>query len=294
MTFQKILCPIDFSAESDYALRVAVRLATRANAELVVGHTWYAGEYALGEYTFPSRVVEQMIEDEERGLAAAIRDAKSLGATRVTSHLMTGYPWQQIVDTLRNDAAFDLVVMGTRGRTGLSRVVLGSVAEKVIRHAPCPVLATRERTEVPPFRNILCPIDFSDSSRHAIELAATLVEPSGAGITLLHVLDLPVTYSGEPTIRDFIGDLDQRAAKTLAQWAADLKAKVSVPVTVRTRIGNPGAQTLAVLDDDPPFDLVVTGSRGRTGIRRAVLGSVAEKIVRHAPCPVLVARRREE
>lgn len=294
MTFQKILCPIDFSAGSDHALRVAVRLATRWNAELVIAHAWYAGEYALGDYTFPSAAVDRMIEDDQRGLAAAVRNAKTLGATRVTTNLMTGNPWQAIVEALRGDRAFDLVVMGTRGRTGLSRVLLGSVAEKVIRHAPCPVLATREQPEVKPFRHILCPVDFSSSSRHAIELAAKLVEPGGTGITLLHAIEIPVSYSGELPVRGLAEDLDRHAAKMLGHWATDLEAKVDVPIHTRWRIGYPGAQTLAVLDDDPSFDLVVTGSHGRTGTKRALLGSVAEKIVRHAPCPVLVARRRDE
>jgi nucleotide-binding universal stress UspA family protein len=80
----------------------------------------------------------------------------------------------------------------------------------------------------------------------------------------------------------------------LSHWATDLEAKVEVPINTRSRVGNPGAQALAMLDDDPSFDLVVTGTHGRTGLKRALLGSVAERIVRHAPCPVLVARRREE
>ncbi len=295
MSFRKILCPIDFSPGSDYALRVAVRLATHTGAELVIVHAWYLPPMAYaGEQPFPPAALQQMVDNGERGLAAAVREATTLGAERVSSRMLTGLPWDRIVETLRTDRALDLVVMGTHGRTGLARVLLGSVAEKVVRLAPCPVLATRGRTEVSPFRNVLCPVDFSDSSRHACELAAQLVEPGGAGITLLHVLELPVTYSGEPPMKGFVEDLDKRSARLLAQWAADLKAKVSVPVTTRSRIGYPGAQTLAVLDDDPAFDLVVTGSHGRTGIKRALLGSVAEKIVRHAPCPVLVARRREE
>lgn len=171
-------------------------------------------------------------------------------------------------------------------------MLLGSVAEKVVRHAPCPVLTTREGQDPAPFVNVLCPVDFSASSQHAIELASQLVEPGGKGITLLHVLDLPVPFSGEPALAEFTRDLDVVAARQLEGLATELRAKVSVPVITRTRIGSPGAQILRALDEDPTIDLVSVGSHGRTGIKRALLGSVAEKTVRHAACPVLVARTR--
>jgi len=108
----------------------------------------------------------------------------------------------------------------------------------------------------------------------------------------LHVIEVPVSYSGEPRVEGFVDALDKHAARLLETWAADLRTKVSVPVTMRWRIGSAGAQTLAVLDNDKSFDLVVMGSHGRTGLRRALLGSVAEKVARHAARPVLIARKR--
>jgi nucleotide-binding universal stress UspA family protein len=167
---------------------------------------------------------------------------------------------------------------------------LGSVAEKVIRHAPCSVLAVGPGSEAKPFSHVLVPTDFSDSAQHALELSAQLVAPTGT-ITLLHVIEVPVAYSGEVPVPDFERVLDKRAAAALDQAAARLASLTSATVRVRSRIGYPGAQTLAVLDDDRSVDLVVMGSHGRTGIKRVLLGSVAEKIVRHAGRPVLVARR---
>lgn len=294
MSFQRILCPIDFSAGSSYAARVAARIAKRDGAELALVHVLdWSIVASLDGYSVSPQVLEQLQGDAERGLETAKRDALANGAKRVTTKLLTGAPWDRITGFVDADPIIDLIVMGTHGRTGLKRVLLGSVAERVVRHARCPVLAIRERAELAPFRTILCPIDFSASSRHAVDLAAKLVEPGGAGITLLHAIELPVAYSGELPMPDLAEALDKEATRLLAQWAAELKKKVSVPVTTRSRVGNAGAQTLAVLDDES-FDLVVTGSHGRTGIKRALLGSVAEKIVRHAPCPVLVARPREE
>ena len=288
--FRKILCPIDFSAGSQHAMQLAARMAG-ADADLVLAHAWHLSPLAYSA-ELPPAALEGLVSDADRGLATAFDELRKLGARRVTTTLLRGVPWDQIVETARGDAAIDLIVMGTHGRTGLARVLLGSVTEKVVRHAPCSVLTARPGREVTTFGRVLCPVDFSDESRHALALAAELAAPDGAGITLLHVVELLLTYSREsPTLDMF--EVNKGATHLLEEWAAELRAKVRVPVTTQIQIGSPGARVLAVLEDGPPFDLVVVGSRGRTGIRRALLGSVAEKIVRHAACPVLVARDRQ-
>jgi nucleotide-binding universal stress UspA family protein len=114
------------------------------------------------------------------------------------------------------------------------------------------------------YKHVLCAIDFSDSSRHAIEVAAELVTPGGAGITLFHAIELRVVYS----------------IQLLTEWGEDLCNKVRVPISIVLETGSAGARVLDVLERNPTFDLVIVGSRG----------SVAETIMRHAPCPVLVAR----
>jgi nucleotide-binding universal stress UspA family protein len=293
MTFKKILCPTDFSSGSQHAVRVAVRVATHTGAELVLAHVWHPPLFAFaGGDPFPAEAIQQVVKEKERGLAAATNEAIKLGAPRVTSRFLSGAPWDQLVELLRGDEAFDLVVMGSHGRTGITRVLLGSVTEKVVRHAPCSVLATRAPGDATSFAHILCPIDFSDSSRHAVERAAQFAAPTGAGITLLNVIELPVTYTGETFGVDFLQGIEQRSAGLLEEWASDLRSKVAVPVATEIKIGSPGMQTLAFLDHDPTFDLVVIGSHGRTGLGRVLLGSVAEMIVRHAACPVFVARTR--
>jgi nucleotide-binding universal stress UspA family protein len=291
MRLTKILCPIDFSPGSEQALRIAARMALDANAELVVVHAWYIPPAAVaGEHVFPAHVIQQIVDDSQRGLDDAVTRASGYGAKRVSSKLLTGTPWAEIVSELERQAC-DLCVIGTHGRTGMSRIFLGSVAEKVVRHAPCSVLAMRPDGEVGPFSHVLVPTDFSDSARHALELSVQLVAPTGM-VTLLHVIEIPVAYSGKVPIENLERDLDRQAAAVLDKAAAWVATKTSATVRVQSRIGYPGAQTLAALDDDHSVDLVVMGSHGRTGIKRILLGSVAEKIVRHAPCPVLVARNR--
>jgi nucleotide-binding universal stress UspA family protein len=291
MSFTKILCPIDFSAGSQQAMRVAVRLANERGSELVLLHAWHVPPMAFsGEYLLSADFIQEMNDAAQRSLDVALHDATALGAKRATAKLATGVPWNTITESA--EAGFDLIVIGTHGRTGLPRFLLGSVAERVVRHAPCSVLTVRPDGDPQPFRHVLCPVDFSASSRQAMELAAELVQPGGVGITLLHVLELPIAYSGEPSLPELCRDLDKRSADLLDAWATELRTKTSVPVTARSRIRGAGGETLAVLDDDRTFDLVVMGSHGRSGIARVLLGSAAEKVVRHARCPVLVARHR--
>ncbi|MBX3160945.1 MAG: universal stress protein [Deltaproteobacteria bacterium] len=286
MAFTKILCPIDFSAGSKQALRAATGLARTTGAELLVVHAWHIPAIAFApEAPLSPAVVQGLVDESQRALDAAVADALAGGAQRVRGKLRSGVPWRCIVDELEAEAS-DVCVIGTHGRTGLARVLLGSVATQVVRHAPCAVLVVRPDGESAPFRHALVPTDFSPSAVHALDLATALVAPGGA-ITLLHVIEVPVSYAGEVTIADFARDLDQRAAAAVEREAARIAGPT---VAVRTRIGYPGAQTLAALDDDRTIDLVVMGSHGRTGIARALLGSVAEKVVRHARCPVLVAR----
>jgi nucleotide-binding universal stress UspA family protein len=292
MTFRKILCPIDFSPGAQRAMRVAARVATESEAELTLVHAWYVPpmEFA-GEYSLSGDVMQQMSDGAAQALDAATREVQALGVKRVTSTLVTGLPWSKIVE-LAGDPEVDLVVVGTHGRTGLARVLLGSVAETIVRHAPCSVLTVRPDREATPFSHVLCPTDFSEASRQVIELASSLVRPGGTGLTLLHVVEPPVAYSEEPYRPELSSELEKRSAAELDRRATELRSAIAVPIVTRTRTGWPGAEILAALDRDRSYDLVVMGSHGRTGLKRLVLGSVAEKVVRHAPCPVLIARPR--
>ncbi len=271
---------------------MAVQLAKTNDAELVLVHSWYVPPlaYAGEAWMLSADIVDNMVQDSARGLAAALSTAVGLGA-RATSVLQNGAPSDRILTLLHGDPNFDLVVVGSHGRTGVSRVLLGSVAEQVVRHAPCSVLAARPRLTDGPFKTILCPVDFSETSRDAIDVAID-VGVEGTEIALMHSIELPTSYGQEPSLMDSVAEVDRTTTSALERWAETTRTKARGPVTAQTRRGRAGAQILELIDTGT-FDLVVMGSHGRTGIRRAVLGSVAEKVVRHAMCPVLVARKRQ-
>jgi universal stress protein A len=147
MTFRKALCSVDFSPGSTEALRLATTLCT-PDTQLVLIHVFQPYPYTFGtESGLTADIIANIEGDAERELANTKRQAESLGVRHVDTVFRTGSPWREIVRALEEDRGFDLAVIGTHGRTGISHMLLGSVAEKVVRHAPCPVLVARVRSE---------------------------------------------------------------------------------------------------------------------------------------------------
>jgi nucleotide-binding universal stress UspA family protein len=143
MRFKKLLAALDFSPLSDQAFHTAAAMAADTGAQLVLLHVLQnrSGE-ELPSYR-SHQIMPQHVAAADAKLAERKREANQLGAHLVSTRVEHGSPWYEIVDLLRQDRSFDLVVIGTHGRTGLKHVLLGSVAEKVVQHAPCPVLVVR-------------------------------------------------------------------------------------------------------------------------------------------------------
>jgi len=145
MGFTKILCAVDFSDNAREALRVAAELARASSALLVVVHVADPLPWSLrDDVQLAPSMIQELVDAEQAELARWQQLAKTFGAREVASRYLTGTPWDQIATLAQNDRTIDLVVMGTHGRTGLAHALLGSVAEKVVRHAPCPVLVVRQ------------------------------------------------------------------------------------------------------------------------------------------------------
>jgi nucleotide-binding universal stress UspA family protein len=139
----KILCPVDFSAASNAALNLAARLAVANGSELVIAHAYQFPGIAATEPMMAGRAIQAQLETEKRALVEAGAQARKLGATRVTTTFLEGAPWHQLVELAAADRGFDLIVMGTHGRTGLRHMLLGSVTERVLRLSDVPVLTLR-------------------------------------------------------------------------------------------------------------------------------------------------------
>ncbi|MCX5745168.1 MAG: universal stress protein [Proteobacteria bacterium] len=286
---RKLLCATDFSSGAVAARAVACRLAIRHDAELVLAHAWHQ---AYLDTSIAPLAITQMVQDARDALATEVAAARAAGVARVSSRFAAGITWTSIVDMANEDPTIDAIVVGTHGRSAIKRFLLGSVAEKIIRHAPCSVLAVRGEREHGDYEHVACAVDFADESRIALDQAAIFAAPA-TPLTLIHVVELPLAYGEEPWLVDTNG-MESAGRAELEVWASRASKELGREVIAQTHTGNPVRETVAVADADPTTDLLVVGSHGRTGLRRVVMGSVAERIVRHAPCSVLVARARPE
>jgi len=208
-----------------------------------------------------------------------------------------GDPWREIVAEADALPA-DLIVMGTHGRTGFEHMLLGSVTEKVLRRAGCPVLTVGR---VLPrtgglFRRILCAIDFSEHSEDTLQTALSLAQENEAEVTLLHVVDsLSGAPAGRLRARPEIGPLyPDLEAQILEQLREMTPAACRQWCEVKERVasGAPWRQILAV-GEETGVDLVVMGAHGYGPIGRFFFGSTSSHVVRQAACPVLVVRPGE-
>jgi nucleotide-binding universal stress UspA family protein len=273
MQMQRILCPVDFSDLSALALRHAGLLVRCSGAKLTVA---FANTFSAPPYFTGSDVadLEQQFRASFRAAELALRDfvQKELGtdAAGVEVLVVEGLPADGI-RRLARDTKPDLIVMGTHGRSGVNRFLLGSVAERVLRESEVPVLTVRGDTAQPtvPPKRILCPVNDTPAARAALSAAADLAACFGAEVLALHVKE----KGGAPAEEGIC-----------ATAAAEVRERCNVREL--TREGEPATEIIA-LARQTQCDLLVIGAQHKRFFDTTVLGSTTARVVRHAPCPVL-------
>ena len=296
----KILATTDFSDASRYGVRYAVSLAEKLGSAVALLHvveprTWLT---ELGSL-LPLREDSEVVAAASAQLAAlAKREAEGGVPVTCSVSVRTGNPFDAIT-TAALECAADLIVIATHGHTGAERFLLGSTAERVVRHASCPVLTVPIRTKPrrigkpSPFKlgKILVPVDFSKLSKGALPWAGLLAARLGAEIVLLHVVEqFPIDYvPARERKNDTFVPLTKKAGDDLEHIAGSLREAAGTNVSSIIDEGNlfevicRTAETLGA-------DLIVQTTHGHTGLKHVLLGSTAERVVRHAPCPVLTVR----
>lgn len=290
--FRSILVPTDFSEHAEAALDRAIALASASQG---VVHLLHAYEIPLGTIppygvAIPESVLLGVRDAAARRLEQAGARAEAAGV-RCEQHLMQSSPASAISESARTLGA-DLVVMGTRGNTGLKHVLLGSVAERTVRTAPCPVLTLKVGDGGDAaWRRILVPVDFSHPSGTAIELAIELAREQQGEVQLLHAYELPVsvTMAYGVAIPPALWEGVQQAGAQRLSEVADKVEKAGVRVTMAQRTA-PAADAIVEVAATDRSDIIVMATRGLTGLKHVLLGSVAERVLRTAPCPVLTLR----
>jgi nucleotide-binding universal stress UspA family protein len=278
--YEEILLPVDESTESSGLLHHAAEIAHWADAEVTL---LYVADTNRDSVTVAEgNVVDVLVESGEEIVEEASRVLESLGAD-YTTDVVQGAPAETIVDYAER-YEYDLVAMPTHGREGLSRYLLGSVTEKVVRLSPVPVLtAHADQEEFSfPYEGILLPTDGSESAQRAAEHALAL---AGATDATLHVLSV--------TEDSLLGeDADTSAAEEAIDAVTEAAAAQNVErLETNIEAGEPDEVILEYVEAHD-LDAIVMGATGRRGIDRVLLGSVAEKTVRSATVPVVTVGER--
>ena len=290
---RRILCPVDFSEFSQSVLAYAAAFAKLFGSEVTVLHVSATAVPPASAATEPAWLhvpeARKAIEDELRLLLAPL---SSTGVT-LRTRIAVGNTAAEIVRQAA-ERDVDLVVMGTHGRSGFDRLTLGSVAEKVLRKAPCPVLtippgAARTTTEVS-VRRILCPTDSSPCSERAMDFALSLADRADAAVTALHVVE---TIETRPELSGAMTELQTRRCDTELRFLEAINAARAggTGITNVVTLGRPYLEILRLVEERA-IDLVVMGVRGRGSVDMALFGSTTNHVVRRATCPVVTVGAR--
>lgn len=301
MNIEHIVVGTDFSPEAETAAKHALHVAHLTGATITLVHACAIIAPPSASVAGPwTELMQRQLAENTRKLEL-LREAMS-GQDRVVSHLLVDdVPDAAIVDVAARLGA-DLVIVGTHGFTGIKHLLLGSVAERVLRHSRSSVMiARRPEPEPPPepaidlrgrgYGSILVPTDFSDSSEQSLDMATSLAA-DGAIIEVWHWWNSP--YGGplpDPeALRQELADAARAAGEDMIRRHRDPRYRLSLHIAEGP--AKHGIQQQ--LTSGPGYDLVAMGSHGRRGITRWLLGSVAEATARHAPCSVLIARRPDD
>jgi nucleotide-binding universal stress UspA family protein len=287
------LCPVDFSEFSRRALHHARAVARWYEARLTVLYVHPDLSTEMLPVALGVRDRDQLMTELKEFTAAASDgvpiDLRVEEGTNVHHQILRA---AESIDA-------DLLVLGSHGRSGFERLLLGSVTEKILRKAPCPTLVVPRRApdatgdEVVQYKRILCPVDFSDRSLRAVEYALMRAQERASELTLLHVIEVPPELEAFP----LAGAFDREAFRAAAEADGLGRLATLIPDAARdyctiaplVRHGSAPTEILAAASERHS-DLVVMGGTGRGVLDVVVFGSTAARVSRNAACPVLVTR----
>ena len=297
---RRIISPVDFSDTTDAGLAPAISLATEFGSELVLLHVLNF-PYPQMDGGTPAFDLERYYVEMEQGAEAgllALVDEQTRQYASTRARVERGVPHREIV-RVADDEGADLIVMPTHGRTGMQHMIFGSTAEKVVRLAPCPVLTVCPKEPPHPLtpERILLATDFSDTADQALKEALALACRYRAALTLLHVVTLWDSDPANPAWRfpavpaEYRESVVDVAQEQLEGRRARCQEESLELDTLLVRGFDPAAEIVRVAVEDLDADLIVMGTHGHTGLAHALLGSIAEKVVRSSPRPVLTIRQ---
>jgi nucleotide-binding universal stress UspA family protein len=284
--FKKILVPVDGSHSCLHAKMLAFSIAKKFNSKVtvvhVVSHEFMHPELKA-QYQLPSSILHKIDESYLQAGKKIIRNAEEMfreADIDVDARLVTYEDPAEFLLQLVKDEGYTLVVIGNRAETQSERYSLGSVTEKVARHAECPVLIVKNKPKV---EKILAAVDGSKYAEKALEYAVQLAKSYSANLALLHVEEDKLVRIGGPQVVDCLGTVGECIL-------TDASTKVQgVSFNQILEYGSP-AEIIIKVAKKANVDIIVVGSRGLSSVRRYLLGSVSDDISMHARSSVLIVR----
>ncbi|SDR15211.1 universal stress protein [Natronobacterium texcoconense] len=295
MTFDTLLIPTDGSDPAENAARRGFDLADRLGASVHVLSVADSSVATGVGYSGDSASIRERLRETAQTRATALRDEAVERGLEATAAVREGIPANEITE-YADDHGIDAIVIGTAGRSGVARAIVGSVADKVVRTAPVPVVTTtpdaaNDETTDSVIDSILVPTDGSEKadagSRPGLELAAQLE----ATAHVLSAIDAELEDAIETVVGDDVdlsNELEARANDHLEDLAADARDR-DLEVVATITEGTP-AETIVEYAESEGIDLIAMGTAGRGGFERALVGSVTDEVVRTATVPVLTNR----
>lgn len=277
-----ILCPTDLSGASVQSVPMATYLARLHGADLHLLHVHLLHAMSPEEDDVP-------FPGEEEARAALEASVGGISWNQVVHRIERGINAAPTIVDYADANDVDLIVMGSHGRRGFRRLMLGSVTAEVVRYARRPVLVVRHDEDAAPpaeVDRLIVPVDFSPESQEAVAVAIELASTLDVPIELLHAVEpIPYVQMAYPIAVD-AGEFKAHAQRRLDEMVEELDTSREIRTTVAV-----AAAEQAVVDaaHRSPAPLVVMASHGHSGLARVLLGSTTERLLRNAPCPVLVA-----
>jgi nucleotide-binding universal stress UspA family protein len=299
LTIRKVLFPTDFSSSSQQALLHAVRVARDYGAELHVLHAIVLYEEdphdPAHHFPEPERIREILADLAEKRMGKLVREEEipDIVLKMVQRRDISAAP--PILEYAQEEG-IDLIVMGTHGRRGVRKWLMGSVTNEVVRFAPCPVLTVRGEGDPVPvekIRKILVPVDFSTHGEEALQVACALSSRHGAEVDLVHVVPdglhpslYQITVGGlsEPHM-----GIAEKVEASMEQFLAAASQCEGIRASSHALEGHP-AREIVRFARNHGSDLIVISTHGLSGVLHLLLGSTTEKVMAGAECPVLVTR----
>jgi len=294
--FERILVPVDFSEGARRAFGHGALFAAAFGSTLELVHVvedvgqanlaFWATEPALA-----GELHRQALASAQSRMDRLLPSLPVAAGTRLESRVLSGTVPATLAEHAAESGA-SLMVVATHGRTGLSRWLLGSVSERLLRASPCPVLIARggPAEGQPSLCRLLVAVDLSEHSRAALQVAGAIAERLRAELEVLYVWAAPFYDAAEHFDAQLFERIRQSARAELDEFVASAQLPTGLALQASIVSGTPSERIAERLQTSPP-DLLVLGSHGHGGFRRLVLGSVAEATVRYAPCAALVVPR---